>query len=234
MAEKIMNQESGSKYQDHGTEYANCMKEIKQRMEFIRDVINLTHDKVYFPPAVESIALQIRQILELIMFAALAANHHRFEGDGKVFKKGFREVWNAKEISEKIEKRNPGFYPYPCMEIPVIGGKGYRYESMKTGFLTREEFIVLYDKCNKMVHARNPFSKEDRKFDEFHDEFPGWMEKIHNLLCRHTVVIRIGDESVVDVKFHVRMKSNEGGAVEVTEAHRIPVVESENGGEPGE
>ncbi len=54
---------------------------------------------------------------------------------------------------------------------------------MKVGFLTRDDFVFLYDAASKMLHARNPFSAQTSV--EIKYEIPVWVERIRSLVRIH-------------------------------------------------
>ena len=53
-------------------------------------------------------------------------------------------------------------------------------EEIKSGFLTKSEYIALYDICGGILHADNPFSPK-RDIQSFLDSVPAWMQKIMRL-----------------------------------------------------
>ena len=74
-------------------------------------------------------------------------------------RKNLKKDWNAKRILETLEKANPQFYPTPNRQL-VDGetGKVVSLENVKSGFLTKHDYMALFDTCSGILHAENPFS----------------------------------------------------------------------------
>ena len=62
--------------------YLAVMRDIQRRMEVITGLINLEIDLMYTVTQAESMALQIRMIIESIALASLSANKSLFEQEG--------------------------------------------------------------------------------------------------------------------------------------------------------
>ena len=157
--------------------YANIMKEIKFRINYLLVGINKFPNNIFM---IETQYLQIRKVLELISLASLVANEDVF----KKYKDKYDKMYNARLILQDIKRINPNYYPRPIIE--------YRNESIniwedcKSGFLTEKEFIKLYNKCGKLMHAHNPFSAPI-DYAKFQLNLPKWIDKIMRLLNSHTI-----------------------------------------------
>src|SRR6266851_327306 len=135
------------------TLYCGCMEEIKLRVDVVRLFLG-GQLSTYLPPLVESVCLQIRKILELIALASLVAVKDEYS---RQYQK-FAQHWHAGRILRDIEKINPSFYPIPTRQVlDPINGKPFRVENVKEGYLTRNEFVTVYETCAEMLHAKNPF-----------------------------------------------------------------------------
>ena len=88
-------------------------------------------------------------------------------------------------------------------------------EAITSGFLSRNEYVELYDICGGMLHADNPFSPK-RDVQSFFDSVPEWMRKIMRLLNHHQIQL-IDD----DQQLWVLMQSADDGNVHVFEFERI-------------
>ena len=99
---------------EHIKKYAKAMGEVNFR---INSVISL-YSHVKIPPKIpepiiiESAALQIRKVLELIAFASLVANEPIYL---KTVNKNIRKEWHAVDIIKLMEKINHNFYPVPLV-----------------------------------------------------------------------------------------------------------------------
>jgi hypothetical protein len=96
----------------------------------------------------------MRKCLELIAFASLIANKDKYSAAYA----NFASHWKAKQMLECIEKLNPNFYPVP-VEPPKLLDNGVKHlDLVPDGFLTRSEFVTLYEKSSEFLHSRNPFT----------------------------------------------------------------------------
>ncbi|WP_258239032.1 hypothetical protein [Arcobacter sp. F155] len=188
--------------------YANVMNEIKRRTSVIYSILNGKKNTLYKATNIELMCLQIRKILELIALCSLVANQRLF------LKKinNLQKMWNAKLILADIEKLNPDFYPKPIDEVPSKKeGIINEFIDIKEGFLTKDEFIKVYDKCGKILHAENPLGNGiDYKYYE--KVIPEWMGKIKRLLNSHTIKL-LNDKNMYLV--HMQENGKEGSTVYV-------------------
>ena len=200
------------------SKYADCMEEIKKRTEVVDGFLTGRCHAMFLQSTVESVALQIRKILELIALASMAANRSEYAQH----RKNFQKDWNAKRILETLERANPQFYPTPNKQVVDKNtGKVISLQNVRSGFLTKQDFKTLFDSCSRILHADNPFStKQDPK--AFLNSVPGWMEKIRRLLNHHTIQL-IDDDRML----WVLMKGKTDGKAHVWEFERI----AEGGGE---
>jgi hypothetical protein len=172
--------------------YCNYIDEAKQRLATIQQFTKgsasiSTLGRTDYD--IEFVAIQLRKTLELIAFSSLIANR-------KVYSDAYTNYskqWNPKYMLKDLEKVNPNFYPRPvyCTEPDERGVKHIEY--IKDGFLTKDEFVFLYDKCGKALHALNPYSNANvvnlqRSVDE-------WVQRIGALLLVHRVTLVGTDET---------------------------------------
>ncbi len=168
---------------------------------------------MYVQTTAESVSLQIRKILELIVLASLAANRSEYAK----LRKNFQKDWKANRILETLKKANPRFYPTPNRQVvDEETGKVVSLEDVKSGFLTKHDYRTLFNTCSGILHAENPFStKQDP--NAFLKSVPVWMEKIRRLLNHHTIQLIDGDKQL-----WVLMKSKTDGKAYVWEFERVP------------
>lgn len=171
--------------------YAKCMDQIVDRVGLLIEILDNGKTTGNESFDYEIAALNFRKILELIAYASLAGHHEAYLDEHKNASQHYR----AKAILDTIEKINPAFYPVP---VTLNQGKGtkekpHHMEHIKEGFLTREEFIQLYDKCSEIVHVKN-ILLDDPSVDFLHPP-KTWLKKITNLLDRHTVQLVDSNES---------------------------------------
>ena len=60
------------------SKYTDCMEEIKRRTEVVNCFLTRKCHAMYVQTTAESVSLQIRKILELIVLASLAANRSEY------------------------------------------------------------------------------------------------------------------------------------------------------------
>jgi hypothetical protein len=163
--------------------YCDMMVEVKGRTHLIR-TFGATHVGVLpLPALVELFYLHVRKILELIAMGSLLANAKSF---GVAHEK-LKKYWNPKDLLRDIEKLNPNFYPKPIIQKPSKSpGILMDWLERKDDFLTKDQFITLYDKCGSVLHTKNPF-RPDPDYPSLALEIPKWCTLIVNLLNAHTI-----------------------------------------------
>ena len=82
------------------SKYADCMEEIKRRTEVVNCFLTRKCHAMYVQTTAESVSLQIRKILELIVLASLAADRSEYAK----LRKNFQKDWKANRILETLEK----------------------------------------------------------------------------------------------------------------------------------
>lgn len=184
--------------------YASTMYEVKNRIKSITDILEENNTTSYPATNVEFMCLQIRKVLELISMASLVANKDKLEQA----QSNFQKFWKADLILKDIERLNPEFYPVPILETPTFEAEVKTQISIKTdGYLTKKEFIKVYEKCGGILHANNPFgSKSDLKF--YNEQIPIWLNKIISLLDKH--LIKLAD---LDDFYIIHMKHENDDSV---------------------
>ncbi len=165
------------------------MEEIKKRVEVERTVLLGRLNVMYVTTTAETVALQLRKILDLIALASLVANREEYHR----IKSNIAKEWNAKHILKVLRELNPNFYPQPSEQVfkgkTTEGQSIYDTPLIESGFLTKEDFVALYDKCSRLMHADNPFSEDQQgdlvKF--LNVEAPRYLQQITTLLNHHHV-----------------------------------------------
>ena len=147
---------------------------------------------------VETIALQIRTVIEFIALASLVANKSLFEQEGDKFKK----YWRAKGIFDDIEKKNLDFYPKPVESIHMtdIDNIDEHIRFIEDGYMTREMCVEIYDKCCDILHPQKPFA-DKKDYEGFLKQVPDWLNLIVKLLDYHVFRL-VGSNSFYVVHMH--------------------------------
>ena len=183
--------------------YLRIMYNIKWRTEIIGYMEREDHPdrSISLLPLfmkVETIALQIRTVIEFIALASLVANKSLFEQKGDKFKK----YWRAKGIFDDIEKKNPDFYPKPVEPIHMtdIDNINEHIRFIEDGCMTREMCVEVYDKCCQILHPQKPFA-DNKDYEGFLKQVPDWLNLIVKLLDYHVFRL-VGSNSFYVVHMH--------------------------------
>jgi hypothetical protein len=174
------------------TQYCNCMEEVKHRVGLVRSLLSGLVSMGYPAFDTETVFLQFRKILELVAFASLTANKDVYSAAYEEF----ATHWNARRMLGYLEKVNAEFYPVALEPfIPSADGVKH-FPRAADGFMTKEEFVTLYNTCGKLLHARNPFSPEDPVVQIGYN-VEQWVSRIQKLLAVHVITLVNGDRWVI-------------------------------------
>ena len=164
--------------------YLGCMREIKHRTDVIQRFLRLEIHAGYLASTAECIALQFRKTLELIALASLVANREEYAKQ----RANFRSDWNAKRIVNTLESVNPKFYSAPTKPVRLRDEDFADYGLQPVPeYLTRDDYILLFDRCNDLLHAANPYAESQPPNERFMDEAPEWLRKTMALLNHHHI-----------------------------------------------
>jgi hypothetical protein len=161
--------------------YSTSLNEIRLRLAVLESICQgtLTTGSENFD--YELAAVNLRKILENIAFGSLTANSTAY----KAAYAGIEKIWRAKKLLEKLEKMHVDFYPQPLEPPKIAAGipRKLHFELLTSGFLTRVEFVELYDLCSKVMHSKNPF--ESNVTINFRLPVIDWVDRIRSLLRFH-------------------------------------------------
>ena len=175
------------------SKYRQNLFDIKKRVEVISEHLQGIRNTKYLITEVEFLCLQFRKVLELIALSSLIANKDEYS---KVHEK-FAKHYNARLIFQDLERINPEFYPIPSeQKLKMVDGKKvYDLEIINENYLTKEDFLLVYEKCGGLLHAENPYGhKRDLKAIKL--EFPVWKDKIIVLLNHHSITL-VDNETLI-------------------------------------
>lgn len=167
--------------------YHDCLYEIKRRIDVIADHLNKETTEKYLIIEVETVCLQFRKILEKIALMSLVANKELYAEQNAKFAKHY----HAERIMRDLERINPNFYPVPINRIKHENKEDELVE-IENGYLTKEEFVEIYERCGGMMHAQNPFASP-KPINEIKACFPEWLTKIY-ILVNHHLIRLVGGE----------------------------------------
>jgi hypothetical protein len=157
-------------------EYKRGMEEIRLRLDYVA----LQNNEVAAMGTVETPAsrfrletgfMHLRKVLELIAFSSVIAHKDVYVAAYKNYQKHYK----AKDMLNAVEKLNPGFYPIAY----DFDASRKQFTPAPDGWLTRDEFIELYDCASDLVHVGNPYSGKQVYLRLRLDQ---WIRRIRRLL----------------------------------------------------
>lgn len=163
--------------------YCNCMEDVKSRLKLIRAIT-----EGHSPLGAEGldgevVCLLLRKVLEQIVFSSLVAHRETYEA----VHNDVGSIWRAKRLLERLGKLHPDFYPAPVQcGVSQHLGVQHHFEPVTDGFLTKEEFVFLYDTASDGIHTWNPFKEAERVIN-FKRPIAEWVVRIGALLDHHLV-----------------------------------------------
>ena len=161
-------------------QYCDLMEEVKSRVESVNQFMEFPG--ITIRTRVESICLQLRMLLELIVFSSLVSNKD-------VWRRSQRELQSSQDISKKLrelKRLHPNFYPRP-VDLGV-STPGEEPVDRTEGFLGEDSLKKVYGRLGNILHAENPMGREtDYRF--FIEAVPGWVSEVMNLLECHKVYL---------------------------------------------
>lgn len=166
--------------------YLRNMKIIKFRLNSIKACrTNGLPNNYSFFNNVEFCVLQIRKILELIAYSSLVSDAEIYRQQlGKI-----ERMWNAKLILNDLERIHKDFYPQP-FSLDPNDDENERLIDKKEPYLSRDEFVKVYDKCGKMLHEFSPMETDttiEYEFNLVWNSIDEWVEHIVQLLSLHVI-----------------------------------------------
>jgi hypothetical protein len=160
--------------------YCRCMQELKDRLAAVAASLDralTTEPDIY---EYEHVALQFRKILELIAFGSLVANSEAYSR----VHKDFAKHWNAKRLLTNLRAMNADYFPKP-LEYSQDTSGAVRFDHVSSEYLTEVDFVDLYTKASRVLHASNPFAESSGI--TFGYTFQGWYNRIGLLMRLHQI-----------------------------------------------
>lgn len=174
--------------------YVKNMAEVRHRLGLVKAVLAGSVRTGHQTFDAELIFIQLRKTLELIAFGSLCANKQKYS---EVYQ-NFAQHWSATRLLRDLEKVNQKFYPEP-LEPPQQRPDGTRhFDRPSDGFMTRDDFVRLYDSCADVLHIRNPFKSGDPTIHIGHS-VDQWVARIQRLLTWHLMHLTDGGVWVVKI-----------------------------------
>ena len=150
------------------SQYSDLMEEIKLKVEAIQRLMEISG--IINQTRVETACLQLRMVLELIVFGSLVSNKDAWQKS----QEKLRRAWNIKKIMGNLRGIHSRYYPEPKGEMG--------------DFLTEDRLVTIYDQLNKIIHAENPMGAQV-DLRHYMESMPKWLEWTTNLLQEHKVFL---------------------------------------------
>jgi hypothetical protein len=162
--------------------YCDCIQRVRYHVSVSDTVFAGAIDTGHQDLNVELIFLHFRKALEEIAFASLSANREKYSQA----RASFATEWNARRMLGFIEKVNPNFYPVPLKPPQEIARGQKHFDRVTEDYLTKDDFVTLYDGSAEVLHCRNPYTPGDPTIDVRY-KVDEWSNRIKTLLGWHFV-----------------------------------------------
>ncbi|MEJ1298322.1 MAG: hypothetical protein RPU64_04115 [Candidatus Sedimenticola sp. (ex Thyasira tokunagai)] len=140
--------------------YASYMEEVKIRTNVVSRVIKMHRAGQsmtgYIETDIDTVYLQLRKTIELVMFACIVAN----KSAGLALNKTLRKGYEIQKIKTELKRFNLQFFPTPKLE----DGKdsdGIRKVKDLThnvrAFMTESEIFKAYGKAGNYLHSQRDY-----------------------------------------------------------------------------
>ncbi len=149
-------------------QYSDLMEEIKLKVDAIQRLMEMSG--IINQTRLESACLQLRIVLELIIFSSLVSNKDAWRKS----RDELRKAWNIKKIMRDLRGIHARYYPEPKEKVGDV--------------LTEDRLITIYDQLNKIIHAENPLGI-GVNLRHYMESVPKWLNWIMGLLTEHKVFL---------------------------------------------
>jgi hypothetical protein len=166
--------------------YAALLDDVKLRLKVVNDLLGRSDILLPSSTAIESAALQLRMVLESVVFGSLIANQTTYAAVHADFAKD----WHAGRLLKKLAAIHPHFYPKPQV-IAASWRPGIKAEISPRSagtYLAEDEFAAQYHRLGALVHAPNPYGIR-RDYDAILAELHALRRRVDMLLHLHTIAL---------------------------------------------
>lgn len=170
--------------------YLEQLKEVKARLSFVEAYSNERKDRF----VIESHALQLRKLIELIAFSLMAIHKVKYKEYREGAGKDFRNDWSARDIIISILDLNPDMFFRASEKGFSLQNDGTKQVQLKPEkeCYTLKRLAKLHNRCGGILHVENPW-KQSTKVDQFHNELPSIIRKLSNTIQDHVVLVNHWD-----------------------------------------
>lgn len=190
--------------------YAATMNEVWSRLSAARDFVGGAATW----PRLESAALQLRTIIELISLAALVPHSALAEQVAEAFRRR-----DAEKAAKLLESINPGYWPIPVCVGTSSESPSHRQITFKTGdYLRRSDWRKEWGRLSSWLHVRGPYRPRTpgETIGSLQNLVTNLLDRVDALLSVHMIALPDGEE-------HLLAQISgppEGSCVEIVEGPR--------------
>jgi hypothetical protein len=141
--------------------YLKNMRDVKRRLRYSESQIHeFSNTQEYL--FLENAILHTRKALECIAYASIAPNKKAYSKFRSEAKKpaDFRKDYHGAKILKQLGMVNKEFYPFPLIEPKLVGVRKWHFDRLKDEYLTKSQYIKLYDRLGKFLHSDNPWDND--------------------------------------------------------------------------
>ena len=144
--------------------YFNQMVEVKRRLTAIDRILGAkkgTSRTLSQDTDNEFGWLQVRKIIELVTYSAIASDFERYSALRALTNGRVEDDQHAKKILNRLSGLNPKFLPLPQGAMVVQPDGAKHFEGLdEVQQATLERFSDLFDEASEHLHSANPFVPE--------------------------------------------------------------------------
>jgi hypothetical protein len=173
--------------------YENILREIRGRTDFATSLLQIANNsrplggRLGLPGVmqIESAAMHIRKILELIVFGSLVTNRREVEAVAKAFHKA--DVEDARKLARRV---NSHYWPTPLAPYERVALPEIAQHRPLEGveYLRETDWGRAYGESSAVLHAANPYAPT-RDMETVLAALRTWTKKIIALLNHHQVTL---------------------------------------------
>jgi len=166
------------------------MRDVKKRISYAENQLsafNETRNHLFLENAI----LHIRKALECIAYASIAPNknaYSKFRSEAET-PADFRKDYHGGKILKQLGRINKDFYPLPLVEPKLVGERQWHFDRLNSSYLTKKQYIKLYDRLGKYLHSDNPWDNDKRYLDLAKD-MPENFQRVKLLLQIHATFVQ--------------------------------------------
>ena len=170
--------------------YLKNMRDVKRRLRYSENQVHeFSNTQEYL--FLENAILHTRKALECIAYASIAPNKKAYSKFRSEAKKpaDFRKDYHGAKILKQLGMVNKEFYPLPLIEPKLVGVRQWHFDRLKDGYLTKSQYIKLYDRLGKFLHSDNPWDN-DKGYLNLAKDMTESFSRIRALLQIHATFVQ--------------------------------------------